>query len=485
MLWARKTLPALVASTLLLAGCATQAPYAPKAIEAPSSWSARQAPATATQSASDSWWTQLHDPAIDALATAVLADNPTLEQALARMDEAGANVGINAAQRLPTISANGATTRARSLSTGLSGPTPNTSTTSSVGLNASWEIDLFGRVRSSVESAQRRLEARTADAQGTRLSLAAQVADTVLALRACNFSVAVQADDIASRETTLALTRRRLSAGFVAPVEESRAISSLASARTGITTQRETCERNVNALVALSGQDRDAVRALIATPPSGTIVSAAREQFMVMPTAPVSQLALPAQVLARQPSVVAAERDVAAAWADIAVARAERLPKLDLSAMLAGQWLRAAGSTLDYTAWSLGASLAGPLFDGGRGAANVDAADARYRAALAALRVALRNAAQDVENALAAIASADTRLTTTRDSVEAATNTFSAIDSQWRAGSVSLFELEDARRQLASARDSAINASRDSGQAWINLVRATGNAAITTESTLP
>jgi multidrug efflux system outer membrane protein len=161
------------------------------------------------------------------------------------------------------------------------------------------------------------------------------------------------------------------------------------------------------------------------------------------------------------------------------VARAERMPRIELSGLLSGQWLHAAGSSL---LGSLGAGLSAPLFDGGRGAAEVDAASARLRASEAVLRTAVRTAVQDVENALAAIASAVERTSTTKVSVDAAQRTLLATEAQWRAGAVSLFELEDARRQLAAAQDGAIAAARDSGQAWIALVRASGNHAMTLES---
>jgi outer membrane protein TolC len=201
----------------------------------------------------------------------------------------------------------------------------------------------------------------------------------------------------------------------------------------------------------------------------------------LMPAAPKVKLALPATVLARHPAVMAAEAELAAAWADIAVARAERLPRLDLGAALSGQWLRA-GRQGD-AGWSFGPAFSMPLFDGGRGAAAVAAGQARYRLALATLQGAVRDAARDVENALAATQSADTRLVTTREAVDAAQAAFDATDAMWRAGATSLFVLEDARRLLASAQNDAIAAVQDSGQAWIALVLACGNSSITSEST--
>lgn len=419
----------------------------------------------------DDWWRALHDPAIDALAEAAFADNPTLAQTVARVDEARATLGVNTAARAPTVTASAGVTRGQSASTGVPGATLR-STSANAGPSLDWEVDLFGRIRNSVRAAQDRLDARTADAADARLALAADVVDGVLALRACENARAVSVDDIASREKTLALMRSKIATGFAAPVDEARAMSGIATVRTTLASQQEQCTQQVNALVALSGKDADTVRRLVGA--SGTAVT-------YMPQAPATVPALPAAVLAHHPNVVSADREAAAAWADIAVARADRLPRLDLAAILTGQWIRAAGSTVNFTTWSAGPNLTGTLFDGGAGAANVGAAEARYRRAAASLQGTLRSTVRDVENALAAQASAEARIDSTRAATSAARTTLEATQAQWNAGSVSLFELEDSRRQFASAQDSEISARRDLAQAWVALVKATGGASFTSE----
>jgi outer membrane protein TolC len=236
----------------------------------------------------------------------------------------------------------------------------------------------------------------------------------------------------------------------------------------------------VNALVALRAADATTLRTVMQAEQPAADVDAATQALALAPLpvhhVPKAVLELPAQVLLRHPAVRAAESDAAAAWADIGVARADRLPRIDLAAALTGEWIRSAGTTLRYVAWSLGPTVNGTLFDGGASAANVDAAEARYRAAVAALRLAVLSATEDVENALAARQSADARATLTKESADEARTTFIATEDQWRAGAVSLFELEDARRELTSALDSAVAADRDRGQAWVALVKASGNA---------
>ncbi len=467
----RAALPVLGIATAVLAmgGCALQSAYTPPVTAGPSTWSvpAAETPAP-SQAVTDGWWRELHDPAVDALAEAAFADNPTLAQAVARIDEAKATLGVNAAATVPSVTASASLTRAQGQNTSASGSgTTQRSTSASIGPSFTWEIDLFGRIRHSVDAAQNRLDARTADAEAARLSLAADVVGGVLSLRACESARTVLADDIASRERTLALTRQRLAAGFAAPVDEARAIAGIATVRTNLATQQEQCTRQVNALVALSGRDAATVRRQV----FGAEAAAA-----FMPQAPATAPELPATVLAGHPNVVSADREAVAAWEEIGVARANRLPRLNLAALLTGQWIRAAGSSFDVTTWSIGPSLTGTLFDGGAGAANVSAADARYRRALASLQGTLRSTVQDVENALAAQVSAQARTASAGDAVAAARTTLQATEAQWQAGAISLFELEDSRRQFASAQDAEISARRDQAQAWVALVKATGGA---------
>ena len=471
---------ALGMAMLVSGGCALQPAYVTPPLATPTAWSAQRELSERQNVGGDaSWWHLLHDDAIDALTKAAFADNPTLIQALSRVEEARADLGVKGAATMPAVDLDANVTRTKSRNTS---PIPSgvtmLSNSASAGPAFSWELDSFGRISQSVEAARDHLGARTADAASTRLTLAADVANDVLSLRACENSRRVWLDDIASREKTLALTRLRLNTGLASSVDEARILTGLASSRTSLATQVDQCARQVNALVALTGQSSDVVRRHVGITQAGPGVDQ-----VFMPRAPRALPELPATVLASHPDVVSAEREAAAAWADIAVARADRLPRIDLAAALSGQWIRAAGSSLDFNTWSIGPSVTGPLFDGGAGAANVRSAQARYTRATANLQATVRTTTEDVENALAEQVSAAARVTSTREGVDAAHTTFTVSNDQWKAGAISLFELEDSRRQFASAQDAEISARRDQGQAWIALVKATGAAITLTPDT--
>lgn len=473
-----------LAAMLCIGGCTTQPPYSRPQFDMPNAWANARAgtPVDGAKSTRDDWWTQLGDPAIDVLVASALTDNPTLAQAAARVDEARAGLSASRAKRAPQLGGNGSLSRGKSQSQTGGTDTIN-ATSGSLGASLAWEIDLWGRARATEEAARSRLDARNADAEEARLSLAAQIADGVVALRACNFSLAIRDQDIESRETELSLIRQRLAVGNVAPVEEASALSALASARTNRLSQEETCTILVDALIALSGRGATTIRHLVSQPPplpSGdaspaSAINRLDEAVTIVPAAPPARLDLPATVLLQHPAVRSAERELAASYAEIGVARAERLPRVDLSALLTGQWIRALGSTIHFDTWSAGAAASVPIFDAGLGAANVGGAEARYRIALTGLASTLRTATRDVEDSLATLSSAEQRANMSRQAADAAAVALRANEARYRAGAISLFELEGSRRQFNGAQESAIAATSDRARSWVSLMRATGN----------
>jgi outer membrane protein TolC len=244
--------------------------------------------------------------------------------------------------------------------------------------------------------------------------------------------------------------------------------SNLATVRIDRISQEEACLQTVDALVAVSGRPAHEVRSLAATP-----VAPDRNDDLAaqIPSAPAIVPELPATVLLAHPAVVAAEREVAARWSEIGIARAERLPRLDLSAVLTGQWIRAFGTTDSFTTGSALLGISAPLFDAGAGKAEVARADASYREAVATLEATIRQAVRDIEDGLAAQDSAIRRAEISRSALGAARYTLSANEARRRAGSIGAYELEESRRQLNRAQESAIVAARDRAQAWVELVR--------------
>ena len=408
------------------------------------------------------WWEELHDSTMNIVVEKALATNPTLEQALAQIDEAKAHLAISKSGYFPTVGATAGVTQNYDGSS----DTAKKSFTTAIGPSLSWEIDLFGRVRNSNKAAKSRLDARTADAGNTRNILASSVAGTLVDFWACRYTSLVLEADVQSHRETFKLLHKKVQAGFSSQMEEDLASRDLANTSINLLSQNELCERSANGLVALTGMDKTAIQQLIAP---------LRENIRYsLPEPPQFPATLEATALMNHPGVRAAQHDAEAAWADIDVAKAERLPKLDLLALLSGQWVHAAGSTIDFASWSLGATISAVLFDGGRGAAQVEVSEARYRMALASLQGALRTAVQEAQDALAAQHSAKERHEAATTAVMAGQSSLAAQEALWLSGSVSLLELEDARRQVLTAQINNIIAKRDRVVAWIALHRVLG-----------
>jgi NodT family efflux transporter outer membrane factor (OMF) lipoprotein len=484
----------LVAITLVVSAsvaCSTQRAYRLPTVSSPAGWTNASLDEKTTlpvadlnDAAASSWWRTLGDSSINTLIEATLLDNPTLQQATERVQQARAFLSVAHANQVPQLSGNGGVNRGTVVyPTNATGSFTILETSKVVGTSLAWEVDLGGRLRETARAASDRLDESNAAAAAARLSIAAQVARGVLNARACHYSLRVRDSDIASRELEMQLMHQRLIVGNVAPVDEANAATNLASARTARISQQQNCLREIDALVALSGNSADGVNELVMMPFGSERVGGSDSALpqltvdldSIIPRAPRFQPALPASILLLHPTVVSAEREVAATWSEIGVARAQRLPQLDLAAALSGNWLRVFGESLRFETWSIGATATAPLIDGGAGAAQVRGAQARYREAVAALQAALRSTAQDVEDALAEQQSAEGRVGTSRQELEAAVITLKANEERWRLGAISQFDLQIVRRQYTAAQQDAIDAIRDQAIAWVDLVVASNS----------
>jgi outer membrane protein, multidrug efflux system len=288
-------------------------------------------------------------------------------------------------------------------------------------------------------------------------------------LRACHAKEAARKVDTQSRLETLRLTALRESVGQVAGIEVARARSAVLESATLHMNATGQCALLKNALVALSGWSVEQLDAAFIP-----AFSAKRTQVIGAP--PNSQLTVPAKVLMVHPAVRAALRTADAAYEELGQAQAARYPSFNLSALLGQSWIRVLGRSSNADAWSAGGSLLGSLFDGGAAKASAQAARARYTQAMAQLESTLRSSTQEIENALVNLGNAQSRDDLTRDGLSATQQLFSGSEASYRAGRMSLFELEDAHRSYNNAIIARIDAERDLAQTWVVLVKATGNA---------
>ena len=441
---------------LALGACATTAPPAQVAAPPPTAW---QAPLPHQGSLGDMarWWTQLGDPLLVELIDAAQAVSPGIAQAQARIAQARAAQVSSRAALLPSLDAQASASR------GLNEQLARVATTAQAGLQASWEIDLFGANRAAKTAADERLAGAQALWHEARVSVAAEVAQQTSSLRTCLAQLDVAERDAQSRGETSRLSELSERAGFTAPATAALARASAAEAQARVAQQRMQCDVEVKTLVALTGWEEPTLRARLAAP-----VAAAPDTLFAIAV-------LPAQVLAQRPDVYNAERDVAAASADVGSAQAQRYPRLSLSGSVGTAWVRAGGVTTDLNTWTIGPlALSLPLFDAGRRAAQTDAAQVRYDEAAALYRAKVRQAVSEVEQALVRLQSTAERSASARTAVQGYRASFDATEARWRGGLASLVELEDARRTALAAENALVALRHERQAAWVALYRAAG-----------
>jgi len=456
---------------LWVASCAITPP--PRTAEAapPAQWHA-PLPHNGTLVNLSQWWQGLNDPLLVQLIDAAQAASPTLASARSRVEQARATRAAAGAALLPTLDASASASRGLSQST----VPPMAATTVQGGLQAGWEIDIFGRNRSAADAAQYRLEGTQALWHDARVSVAAEVANQYFSLRTCERQLVVAQGDARSRGETARLADLSARAGFQAPAEAALARASAAESSARVTQQRALCDLDVKALVALTALPEPQLRQqLAAAPASPMLASPAPGAPAGAPRPAFAIASIPAQALAQRPDVFNAEREVAAASGDVGTAQADRFPRLTLGGSVGTARIRAGGVSSSMDTWSIGPlALAVPIFDGGRRAAGVDAAQARYDEAVALYRARVRQAVREVEEALVNLQGTAARSDDAVIAVEGYRQSFAATEARYRSGLASLVELEDARRVQLAAETALVSLQRERVAAWIALYRAAG-----------
>ncbi|MEO8058922.1 MAG: efflux transporter outer membrane subunit [Burkholderiales bacterium] len=448
------------AATLAALGACSTGPAPLASTTAPSTPARWQAPLphSGQLTALKDWWQQFNDPLLVKLIDEAQAVSPTLASAAARIEQSRATRVAAGAALLPTLDANASAVRGKQdFVSGLGN-------SGSVGLQAAWELDLFGARRAARDAAQARFDGAEAAWHDARVSVAAEVATTYTGLRACEAQVEQTRADSLSRSETARLTGLSAKAGFEAPAGAALARASAAQGNALLTQRRAQCDVLVKGLVALTAIDEPALR--------GQLVAG---QARLPQPAQIVMASVPAQVLAQRPDLLGAERELVAASADVSQAQAQRYPRIGLAGSISAARFESSAFSQSGTLWSIGpVTVSLPLFDGGTRRANVAAAQARYDEAGALYRAKLRTALREVEEALVALQSTADRDTDALVATEGFATSFRATEARFKGGLASLYELEDARRSALQAQIALIDLQRERSTAWITLYRALG-----------
>ena len=443
-----------------LAACTTT-PTAPPAVELPTP--------TMADVDLETWWKSFHEPALDSLEEEALAHNLDLRAAMARIEAARAQVTAATGELYPTVSVGVDASR---IGASRVGPTPippgfgATANDYRIGLNASYEVDLWGKYRAATRAAQNDLLASEYARETVRTVVAAEVARTYFQLIAADAQLQLLNDTLALRDQTVTLQTDRAQAGVIGEYDLAQATAERDAVASDVAVAKRAIGEFESALAVLTGRSpRDVFAPQVVREPS-------LARLLSVPTVPAG---LPSNMLERRPDVRQIEKQVAAASQRIDRARADYFPSLTLTGALGTE------STVlsdlfsgPSIVWSLGAGLLQPLFNYKSIEANVETQTARRHELEVNYVQTVQAAFKDAHDALVANG-------TTRDALAAQTSrrenlerAYDLSDLRYKAGYSPYLEVLDAQRQLLQAQTLQILAARNVRLALVDLAKALG-----------
>ena len=447
------------------------------------------------------WWRSFNDATLDALIERAARDNLDLQEAVLRIVEARTQVQSAAAQGLPNLRATGSYQReqlgvkgflqedgvydkvdqlgapnspvnaiapgagpalqngANNLLNGLTAPI----NLWQVGFDATWELDLFGRVRRSVEAAQAQTEAAYESRNDALLSLEAEVAQTYLQLRGAQALHDLATSLVEQQSETVELTENQAKVGLASQVDVQSARAELAQTKTQLPQYEQQIAQALNALAYLVGEPPGALEAQLSTPQA------------VPPVPPVVPVGLPSTLARRRPDIRRAEANLHAATASVGVAVAQFYPDVSLT----GQAGTRATNASDLARWShlfysFGPTISLPIFQGGALVANLRLSKTREAEAALDYRKTVLSALRDVDNALVVYRTDQARRDALADSVAAQQTSFELARDSYRKGLSSFITVLDAQRQLAQSREQYTQGTTQVSTDLVSLYKALG-----------
>jgi len=428
------------------------------------------------------WWTTFHDPKLDDLIIRAARSNLDLRRAQSRIVEARAQRRVTAADAYPELNTSGSYTHSRAGFAGIGGGAAGGSTTGGgssnsatsgssagefdlfqAGFDASWEIDVFGRVRRSVEAADADIQAAIEDRRDVMVSLLAEVARNYVELRGFQQQTRIARENLVSQRETLGVTKQRLERGLATSLDTARAQAQVATTASQIPSLDASARQAAHRLAVLLGLQPQALadellrEAVIPTPP---------------PSVPVG---IPAELLRRRPDIRRAERQLAALTARVGVATADLYPRFALSGSL-GLQSADFGSLFNYASriYSIGPSISWPIFDAGRIRANIEVTNAQQEGALLAYQQTVLTAYRDVEDALIMYTRELERRNTLAAAAAANQQATNLANELYTAGRTDFLSVLQAQRDLFQSQDALVQSDRLVSSNLIALYKALG-----------
>lgn len=454
----------LLTLTMATGACTTpQLAASDAGIAVPDTWAeTNAAPATLDLTA---YWQLLDDPLLTEFVEAAIANNLDLAQSAARLDQARAQLRGARAGFLPQISGSGRASRDI-------GDGATDDLFFSAGIDASWEADLFGRIGSDVAASEADLAAAGYSLADLQRLITGQVALSTISARATAVQLAIARDTLAYQDENLQIARWRVEAGLVSSLDVEQARSQRAQTAATIPLLESNLAATANAISTLIGEPPGRVLALL-------------ERSAEVPDPPaLAGFEAPADVLRRRPDVRGAEATLLSRSARIEGARAQLLPLVRLGGTLGSSSI-GIDSLFDIITGNLFGTVSQLIFDGGRTRAQIDSAEAAAQGALAAWRLSILGALEEVETSAVDLEKANQRVTIYGEALEAANNSAVLARSQYQAGLTDFRNLLTSENQLLSARNAQVSSEAERASAFVRLTQALGGGWQPTDYPLP
>ncbi|MEW4448794.1 efflux transporter outer membrane subunit [Qipengyuania sp. JC766] len=447
---------AFAAGLLALSGCTTprlDPPPIEQAQPLPEQWAFGTPSAAATDL--DKYWTLLDDPVLTGFVEQARAQNLDLAQSVATLRRAAAGLRESRAGRLPTVTADGGLRRDF-------GDFTDDDIQFILGADVSWEADLFGRIDARVDAAQQDLRTAGYSLADIERVILAQVASQTVTARSLVEQLRIARETLAIQDENLQIARWRRQAGLVSSLDVEQARTQRAQTAAIIPQLESDLVATANAISVLIGEAPGPVYVTLTSDPGPIPVPPADVGYDV-----------PAEILRGRPDVRAAESQLAADLDRVGIARAQLLPLVRLSGTV-GSTALGIEDVFDIITGNLFAGISQLIFDGGQTRAQIAGAEALADGSLAAWRLSILTALQDVETSSVDLRTSRERLVAFREARDAASNAALLARSQYQAGLIDFQTLLTAESQLLSARQSETGAEAARATSFIALARALG-----------
>ncbi len=451
-----------------LTGCLVGPNFQPTQATVPDGWTGSEATRLRTTSAISvqnlvHWWTTFNDPMLTCLVEKAVQYNLDLKQAEARIRQARAARNVVAAGFGPTVDAGGTYVRSGSAVETSNGSKNLTSNLYQTGLDAAWELDIFGGTRRNVEAAEADLQAAVEDRRDVLVTLVAEVALNYIDLRSFQQQIIIAQDNLKAQRHTAEITRQRFKAGFVGALDVANAEAQVATTSSQIPSLEAFARQAIYTLSILLGREPSA------------LVGELTPALAIPAGPPPVPVGVPADLLRRRPDIRSAEAQVHTATALIGVATADLFPTFAISGSV-GFRSNQFNSWVDWVNrfWSFGPSANWPVFKSGAIRANIELQKAVQEQLIIAFQQTVLTALQDVENALIASTKEGQRRAALTQAVGANRQAVQYATQLYTQGQVDFLNVLDAQRSLYVSEEALAQSTHDISTDLVALYKALG-----------